>query len=164
MVRASSFRAPSLGAGTDAVGGDLRRRVDELVATDEERALPRRVRVESEAFLRPGGEGDGTSGGVADLDGVLEDLAHPLVGPEGLAVRDPYGGEEAEDLRIARLRRLLLQQLVDGSQKLKSFGNTVLNANARASTNRVSGTWRAAPSGARPARKLATAVPMAPGM
>ena len=158
------MRAPSLGAGDRAVGGDLRRRVEELVAADEERALPRRVRVEGEALLGSCRERDGAGGGVADHDGLLEDLAHPGVGLERLAVHDPDGGEQAEQLRIARLRWLLLHQLVDELPERRSrSGRAVLIDMPDASTKRVSGTGCGAPSGASPARKLATAVPCAPG-
>jgi hypothetical protein len=57
--------------------------------------------------------------------------------------------------------RLLLDQLVDRSQDEKSLGMIMLMASCTASTNLVSpgGAW--AVSGARPAKKLATAVPAA---
>ena len=112
-MRESNLRAPSLGAATDALGGDLRRRVEELVATDEQRAGPRRVRVEAEAFLGSLRKGDGAGGGIADGDRLLEDRAHPLIGRERLPLADPDRGELTQDLGIARAGRLLLNQLVD---------------------------------------------------
>ena len=105
--------AVARGRGDGAVGGDLRGRVEELVAADEERAGPLRVRVVGEAFLGSGGKGDGAGGGVADDDGVLEDLAHPLVGLERLAVHDPDRRRADPAAPDRRLRRFLLHQLVD---------------------------------------------------
>ena len=107
------MRAPSLGRRDRAVGGDLRRRIEELVAADEQRALPFRARVVREALLRARRERHRAGGGVADHDGVLEDLAHPLVGRERLAVDDPDRGEQAEQLGVAGSGRFLLHQLVD---------------------------------------------------
>jgi len=53
-----------------------------------------RVRVEGEALLGSGREGDGAGGGVAHHGGVLEDLAHALVGLERLAMHDPDRGQQ----------------------------------------------------------------------
>ena len=59
--------------------------------------------------------------------------------------------------------RLLLDQLVHRAQDEKSLGMIVLMARCTASTNVVSPGVAWAVSGARPAKKLATAVPAAPG-
>ena len=52
-------------------------------------------------------------GRVADVDGLFEDRAHPLVGRERLALADPDGGELPDDLRVAGPGRLLLDEFVD---------------------------------------------------
>ena len=113
-MRELSLRAPSLGAGDGAVGGDLRRRVEELIAAGEQHVEPRRAGVVGEAFLRPRRERDGAGGGVADRDGVLEDLAHPLVGLERLSLDDPDRREQAQRLGVTGPGWFLLHQRVDG--------------------------------------------------
>jgi hypothetical protein len=95
-----------------ALGSDLRGRVEELVATHEERTAPFRARVVGEAFLGSCSKGDGARGGVADRDRVFKDLAHAVVGLERLAVNDADRSKQTHQLRIARSRWFLLHQLV----------------------------------------------------
>src|SRR5512132_4312931 len=80
-------------AGDDALGGHLRGWVQELVAPGEEPVEPLRAGVVGDVLLGPGRERDGAGGRLADDDGVFEDLAHPSVGLERLALDDPDGGE-----------------------------------------------------------------------
>ena len=56
---------------------------------------------------------DGARGGVAERDPVGEDLLHPLVRIELLALLDPDGGEETAGLGVKHLERLVLDDLVE---------------------------------------------------
>ena len=164
-MRELSLRAPSLGALPDALGGDLRRRVQELVAADEQHVEPRRARVVGEALGLARRDRQRARGGVADGDGLLEDRAHPLVGRERLPLADPDGGELPEDLGIARAGRLLLDELVDRLPEGEVVRRDRVDLQMHGVDERRLRDRAAAPaSGARPARKLPTAVPAAPGV
>ena len=112
-MRELSLRAPSLGLCRTPSAVTCGRRVQELVAADEQHVEPRRARVVGHALGLARRDRERARGGVADGDGLLEDRAHPLVGRERLALADPDGGELTEDLGIARAGRLLLDELVD---------------------------------------------------
>ena len=60
------------------------------------------------------------AGGVADGGGVGEDLLHPLVGLERLALDDADGGELAGKLDVVAGGRLVLHVLVDHLEEARS--------------------------------------------
>jgi hypothetical protein len=59
-------------------------------------------------FLPPGYQGEGPSRCIADGGGLGEDLFHPLVGSEGLALLDPDRGPQSNQLGVERIGRLVL--------------------------------------------------------
>ena len=155
---------PVAGGGDSAVGGDLRRRVEELIAAGEQHVDPGRAGVVGEAFLRPRRERDGAGGGVADRHGVFEDLAHPLVGLERLALDDPDGREQAHRLGVTGPGGFLLHQRVDGLPVAEVVRRDGVDRHAGPLDEPGLRHRRAgAPRGAFPARNVATAVPWAPG-
>ena len=83
----------------------------ELVAA-EEREAPGAVLIVVIRLL-PDLEGDGPGGGVAHRGGLGEDLLHPLVRRERLALLDADRGIEAEPDRVEGIARLLLHDLIE---------------------------------------------------
>ena len=82
----------------------------EEVAAAEQHVRPCRVRVPEHVLLAAGVEHQRPRRGVADGGGVVEDPAHPLVGGERLALDDADLGEVADDLRVAGIGWLVLEQ------------------------------------------------------
>ena len=102
-MRASSVRAPVVGSGltpssvTPAAASQNCSRPPRACSTTSSRA----VVAEALCFARR--EGEVRAGGLADGRGVGEDLAHPLVRLERLALDDADRGELAARSRVERL-------------------------------------------------------------
>ena len=67
-------------------------------------------------------EGDRAGGGVADGDGVGQDLLHPLVGRERLALADADAGRQAAQFRVDEVDRLLLDDVIELLVELEVVG------------------------------------------
>ena len=86
--------------------------MEELVAAADKRRAPGAVRVE-ERFLQSRPVSVRARRGLAHRRGFGEDLLHPRVGRERLALLDADGGQQAQCLRIDRVGGFLLHDLVD---------------------------------------------------
>ena len=164
-MRELSLRAPSLGLLHDTLGGDLRRRVQELVAADPQHVEPRRARVVGEALrlarrerracarwrCRPPRPPRGSRASARRAR---------TAGPCGSRPRRAGPGSRDRPRRPAPAGPA---RRSSPRSRSRSAG-PCSSARCTASTNRSPRGGSAAPaSGARPARKLATAVPAAPG-
>ena len=108
------MRAPVGGRGDLAFRADLWRRGFEIIAADEEHVDPGGVGiVKDHPRIGRGRQFRVRAGGRSDGRRVGQDLLHPCIRIERLALHDADGGERPHDLRIEGVRRLLLHQLVD---------------------------------------------------
>ena len=72
--------------------------------------------------LHAGLEGDGARRRIADGHGFGEDLLHPLVGREGLALFDADGGELSQHFRMIGFVRLVLDDVVHFLVEMEIIG------------------------------------------
>ena len=94
---------------------------------------------------RPVGERAG--GGVTDRRRLGEDLLHPRVRREALALLDTDGGEQAQGLRIDGLVRLFLHDRVDFLEEGEVHRVDRVENSPETLTNVVAGGFAACASG-----------------
>ena len=99
--------------GFDSLLRHQRRRGVEVVATHEEHVRPSGTGVIREAFGLARTPVQGPTRGGADGCGLRENLLHPRIGIERLALHDADGRQRTHDLRVERVHRLLLHQRID---------------------------------------------------
>ena len=122
-MRALSVRGAGGRVDGDGAGGTyLWRWRLEVVAADEEHVHPGGLGIVIELAGGARTPVEGSARGRSDGRRIGQDLLHPRIGVERLALHDPDGGERPHYLRIEGLCRLLLDDIVDHFEVAEVIG------------------------------------------